>query len=646
MKRFAAQAVWVLILAMLAASDLTAQPSPPGFDPSFAVAPAHRVLAGPAPALVRLETRRFEVEGPGAAVERVRRVVTVFAAEGRDRGRLVLAYDRFYRIKALEGRLLDADGRLIRKLGRQDVQDYSAISGFSLFEDTRMRVAELYHDVYPYTVVFEYEVRRDGLIGWPAWYPQDRGDGVEWAWFEIDAPLGTEVRYTTRGMERAPRVTRTGGRQRLRWTVQQLPAYEPEPYGPTAAEQAAAVYTAPDRFKIQGARGSMGSWAAFGAWYAGLSAGRATLPPEVVAEAQRLVADVPDDRERVRRLYRYLQARTRYVSVQLGLGGWQPEPASDVHALGYGDCKALTNYMLALLQAVGLPAYPALIRRGFHVPALLADFPSNQFNHVVLVVPLAGDTLWLENTSQTIPFGHLGADNEDRFALLIQPDGSRLVRTPRSTAADNRQTRHARVRLAAAGHAEAEVHTTYTGNQQDRVRRALARRSGQERERWLHQSLDLPGFQVVAADFSSVDAGEMSVDLPVRLRLPRYATRTGTRLFFTPNLLERHTDVPPAMAKRTQPVHYFTYAFADVDTIRYALPAGYVVEALPEAVVREAPFGRYRAEVVATPDGQLAYYRLFEITATRLPPEQYEPFRRFLADVARADRAQVVLVQP
>ena len=635
----------MLACLLWTAMPVAGQDLPPDFDETFALTSLNPLLMLNADAVVRMDLQRFEVAAPGKAIWPVHRAVTVLNADGRDASELYVGYDdRLLHLKKLRGQIRDAQGKVIRKLKKGDLEDYSAISGFSLYEDNRVRVARLYHDIYPYTVEFEYEVGFNGVIAWPSWMPQGRGRPVEFARFEIEAPTGMAVRHRARNGDLEPVITPHGSRQTYRWQVEAMPAFEPEPYGPPLAEQIATVYTAPAVFEIEGTRGDMSSWQALGAWAFSLYQGRGALPPEARADVNRLIEGVTDDREKVRRLYEYLQSKTRYVSIQLGLGGWQPFNAAYVHTKGYGDCKALTNYMYTLLKVAGIPSFPVLIRAGEHVPEILSDFPSNQFNHVVLSVPLEADTVWLENTSQTIPFGHLGAFTEDRYALLLKPDGGHLVRTPRSRAQDNGQVRRAHVQLHASGDAVAEVHTRYSGNQQDRVRRALASSSGHERKEWLLDHVNLPSFEVVSVDFSDADAPATTLLLPLTLKLSRYAARTGKRLFLPVNLMERWSDVPPSVEKRSQPLEYFSYPFIDADTIRYALPEGFTVEAMPEPVVLEAAFGRYEAEVVVEPDGMLAYHRRLEITETQCPAEHYDTFRDFLRKIAQADRAQVVLV--
>ena len=62
-----------------------------------------------------------------------------------------------------------------------------------------------------------------------------------------------------------------------------------------------------------------------------------------------------------------------------------------------------------MLKAVGINSYYTLIRAGEDETDIQVDFPSNQFNHVVLCVPHGQrHLLWLECTSQTVSLGLFG----------------------------------------------------------------------------------------------------------------------------------------------------------------------------------------------------------------------------------------------
>lgn len=594
--------------------------------------------------VVRLDEQVFDVSGPGRATEQRRFVATIFRASGQPAGTRPVFYDQFRRIKKLDGRLLDATGKQIRKLGRRDIEDVSATSGINLYDDSRARVATLRHDVYPYTVEFSYEVEHRGLLSWPTWYPQGRTVPVERASFQLRAPLEVGARYRQQYLDVEPERSEQGNRETLLWTVSMLPGWDREPLSPDEREHRPVVWTAPTTFEIDGYRGEAATWEGFGAFYATLSDGRQRLPEAARADVQRLVSGVEDDREKVRLLYQYLQGRTRYVSIQLGIGGWQPFDAVYVHERQYGDCKALTNYMQALLAEAGIASYPALIRAGRFEAPVLSDFPSNQFNHAILYVPLETDTLWLEATSQTNAFAHLGAFTEDREALVVHPEGSFLARTPVPTAEDNRQQTDVRVQLTGTGSALADLEIRYQGESRGRVMSMLHGRSARDRMEWLRESLAIASFDVNAADFSSIDARADTVRLAAQLVLQRFGSLTGSRLFIPLNAASRGPAVPDALSTpRTQPVVLAASPFIDEMTVDFELPVGFVVEALPEPVTLSTPFGRYEARAEVGEGEALRFVRRFELTQTRVAPEAYEDVRAFLQHVARADRAQMVL---
>ncbi|MBC6952422.1 DUF3858 domain-containing protein, partial [candidate division KSB1 bacterium] len=157
------------------------------------------------------------------------------------------------------------------------------------------------------------------------------------------------------------------------------------------------------------------------------------------------------------------------------------------------------------------------------------------------------------------------------------------------------------------------------------------------------KEIEGPTFQLTRVDFSEVDGKQHEINLPLAVTLPRLAARSGARLFLRPNLMSRRKYVPPPVAQRTQPVD-FAYAYLNTDSIHYELPAGFVLEAVPDSVKLETAFGSYHASATLQ-SGKLEYVRRLEIRRRLLPPEEYDAYRKFLSDIVKADQAQIVLVK-
>jgi transglutaminase-like putative cysteine protease len=511
-----------------------------------------------------------------------------------------------------------------------------------LYDDTRRKTAELYYDRFPYTVEFSYELSYSGFVDWPDWIAQDE-EAVEHSRFEIVPPPKYPLRYWTNSDSVHPAESVRDGRRHYVWEVRNLPQLSPEMLEEDIEHRTLVVMTAPTVFQLEDRAGEMSSWKSFGAWDHRLFVGRDMLPPGAIQDVQRVVGPGDSPRQKVLKLYEYMQSRTRYVSVQLGIGGFQPFDATYVHERGYGDCKALSNYMVALLKAAGITAYPVLIKAGRSRSLYLRDFPSQQFNHVIVCVPLGRDSVWLECTDQTSPAGHLGDFTENRFGLLITPAGGVIVQTPASSSSDNVQYRVTRARLAASGTAEISMTTHLTGDQQDLERGYLADASAEDRSHWILDHLQLPNAQLRNFAFDGFQAHKPELTILADVSVPRYSTVSGSRLFFFPNIAERQTDVPRRNPNRRSPVRY-PYPYIDVDSVLIAIPHGYVVESLPQPTHQSTSFISFHSNATMSGDSVLIYTRRFEVRQAVIPASDYEEFCKIYASIVKTDRQQAVFV--
>ncbi|HEX4633695.1 MAG TPA: tetratricopeptide repeat protein, partial [Gemmatimonadales bacterium] len=173
------------------------------------------------------------------------------------------------------------------------------------------------------------------------------------------------------------------------------------------------------------------SWRDLGAWYGDLERPRETVTPAIQAKAQDLVKGRRTLTDSIAALFTFVSDHIRYVALNFGVGRFQPRTAADVLANEYGDCKDKHVLLAALLHVIGVPSAPVLINT-VRDPDSAVVSPS-EFDHVITLVPMAKDTLWLDATPDVAPFQFLWYELRGRRALVIPASGAaRLGRAPRN----------------------------------------------------------------------------------------------------------------------------------------------------------------------------------------------------------------------
>jgi hypothetical protein len=284
-----------------------------------------------------------------------------------------------------------------------------------------------------------------------------------------------------------------------------------------------------------------------------------------------------------------------------------------------------------------------LIKAGEYESDIDTSFPSSQFNHVIVAVPNKSDTLWLECTSQTNPFGYLGDFTGSRHALMITDKGGRIVRTPSYTSDDNTQSRTADVFVELTGNAKAKVKTTYCGLQyQNGELNQIINHQYDEQKKWLQKNVKIPAFDVV--QFTMVNNKKVipSAIVSTELNLSRFATVSGKRIFLTPNLMNKSSYIPEKLEARKSKI-VLRIPFTDLDTVQYHLPEGIYPEFLPETIKVNSQFGEYEASYTVD-QGQLLYIRKLKMNKGEFPPESYKEFTDFYKSINKADNTKIVFM--
>jgi len=396
------------------------------------------------------------------------------------------------------------------------------------------------------------------------------------------------------------------------------------------------LLTAPVNFEFGGFRGSMNSWRDFGKWNYELIKGQDVLPSDEVSNIKELVSETSDEKAKIKLLYEYMQSRTRYVSIQIGIGGWRPAPAEAVSKNGYGDCKGLANYMKAILNAAGIESFYTLVSFGEKMDKYM-DFVSASFNHVILCVPVRKDTIWLECTHQDLPFNYLATDTDDRYALLISSEGGKIVRTPKFIKEDNIFKRIGDITLYETGSSLMNLTNIYSGSFYTFSHMSFSTKSVSEMRKILDQGIRFYNFSLNSVSYNENKNDKPSARFVYSLSVNDMTTKMQDRIFFNPGLDKS------GYIGETEPFD-ISVARSEIrtDSICYYLPVGYKPDYIPEDVNLKTDFGQFTCKIELG-EGKILFRRHFELDECKLSEDKFQQFRDFINTVAQVDGRILVL---
>jgi hypothetical protein len=442
-------------------------------------------------------------------------------------------------------------------------------------------------------------------------------------------------------LDKTVNIEKLEGLKTYSWQYQNFKAINYEPLSPPSSINYPCVYAEPSNFEIDNYHGDFKSWNDFGKFIYTLNQELDEIPAETQIEIRELIKDAKTDYEKIDRIYKYSQKKNRYISVQVGIGGYQPFPAEMVDRLSYGDCKALSNYIKALLKVAGIESNYTLVRAGARKRPIDPQFPCNNFNHAFLCVPLQNDTVWLECTSSNSPCGYIGDFTDDRNVLLIQENGGKLVKTPAYSAEENRQTTTGTIKLPGDNSISVDAELVYTGATYG-DESYLLHRDEKDRRKKIINGINIPNFKLSSYKLEDNASLKPSLTKKLQLEATNYSSTMGKRTLLKLNVFNIFNSVPQYARNRKNPV-YIQRNYSECDTIHFSIPAELKVEALPKEATIDTKYGKYHSHAEKQENG-IVYYRYFEINKGTYPKEEFNDFREFLENVSIADKAKTVLI--
>ncbi|WP_298506108.1 DUF3857 domain-containing protein [uncultured Maribacter sp.] len=598
-----------------------------------------------ADAVVRFDEMVVDILAQDNMLLKSKRVVTVLNKNGNKHVNAYAGYSNSSKVKYIKAIVYDAFGNEIKKIKEKDFKDVSAVSGGTLYSDYRVKYLDYTPTGYPYTIVLEKEIQTKNTAFLPTWnFLDGYGVSAELSHFKLNfvhADLKPRVleknteNYNIEINETPLSIDCKGV---------EISALKKEQLSPMFNQISPKIMTRLIDFHYEGHDAHVENWEQLGEWmYVNLLQGRSELPESVKSHITNLVKNVDSDIEKARLVYEYMQSVTRYISVQVGIGGIQPIIASEVDRVKYGDCKGLSNYTHALLEVAGVKSYYVHVEAGNNKIDFEEDFPTlAQGNHAILAIPNGESYTWIDCTSQTHPFGFVGDFTDDRKAFVIRPNGGEVIKTPVYLNENNSQKMEGEIQLLEDGAIKVSAVIETKGIRYD--------------NRFYIEDLDkdkiLEYYQDTWASINNLileknefknDKEKVKFTEEVQISAKNYAKPSGERILFSPNVLNKNSFVPKRYRTRKLPFQ-IQRGYKDVDSYVISIPEGYGVEALPEPVEIISEFGEYKMSVLKQGES-LKYERRFLLKAGKHPKEKYSNYRSFRKKISKNDGAQVVLIK-
>ncbi|PVX46361.1 uncharacterized protein DUF3858 [Flavobacterium sp. 103] len=596
-------------------------------------------------AVVRLNQIDIVIASQRSMNIKNKRVVTVLNENGLGAIEAYENYDKSSPVKSILATVYDVSGKEIKKIKKGDFRDVSAVSGSTLFSESRYIYLDYTPIQYPFTVVFESETETSNTAFIPQWMPlNDYAVSIEKSILNISYPSNLSFKYKEFNFSNFNVKKTIETSTQLSYTASKMLAQKEETASPSISYLFPRVMMGLELFHLEGVDGTAKTWAEFGKWYSEkILQGTTDLPEETKVKMKALVGNETDPIKKAQIIYKYVQEKSRYVNISIGIGGWKPMLAGDVDRLGYGDCKALSNYTKALLAAVDVPSYNVILYGNPRKRDIETDFVSMQGNHMILAIPNKDKYVFLECTSQIDPFGYQGTFTDDRNVLVVKPEGGEIVRTKVYEDMGNTQISKGTYSIAENGDFYGKIGIVSEGSQYN--------------QKFNNDKLSPTEMEVFYKDYWSTinnlkikkvtfknDTEKVSFTENAEISAVNYGNVSTNKMMFAINAFNPLTQSVKRIRNRKNPLE-IQRGSVDIDEIEIALPVNFSIEFLPGNVEISGKFGEYKTEIIKKDNANIVYKRKFFLKKGLYTNKEYDEFRLFMEQISRNDNAKIILTK-
>lgn len=593
--------------------------------------------------VIRKDYTTVQIEKIDEIKYQINTVTTVLNKDGDSKAQAYIPYEKGDHISDVKVIVYDESGKKVKTYSKSDFGDFANNSQGVFYSDSRYLALPYTPTQYPYTIEFSYQITNENTIFIPDFVPfTDTNTSVENSQFKIINNSGIELRTKTYPSPyNYASVTESGSGTGKMYSYMNVPAIDDAFMLPKPIKILPKVSFSLAKFNLEGKQGSLSNWKDFGIWYyQNLITPVSVSTPQIKAEIASLNLSGTTE-EKVKKIYQYMQSKTRYIFVGLGIGGWLPMMPDEVQRKGYGDCKGLTNYMKTLLDVAGIPSYYSVINSSSSQVSFDPDFPTMGGNHAILMVPTDKGNIWLENTSQQMAFNHLSYNTTDRNVLSIKKEGIELINTPVYSAEKNKEKQTLKIILNEDNSITGLGQFAFTGNQYDYALR-YGSLSPKEKNEAIKNQLGLLHFEKLEMKDFINDRENAVAQYSLDFKANNYSKNAGNSMVFRAVPIFSDNNYK-ADEKRELPFEIMQ-SFEDDYQISFEIPKNYKIEEVPADIKLPSEFGTYQLNFVKNGEA-LTVTRTIRVNKGMYPKEKYNDYIKFRKKTINMDNSKILITK-
>ena len=510
-----------------------------------------------------------------------------------------------------------------------------------MYTDDRIKYLNYTPTNYPYTIHYKIVTTNKNTLWIPRWSPIRAANlSIEKSSYQFVNKTSSTIRLKEDNFKGFD-IAKTGDNNNLSYSLNNVLAFNEEDQMVGSQKIFPRAILASNQINIDGVKGNFDNWNDYGKWtFDNLIRSKLDFTPSQKLTFQNMVKDAKSDEEKVQILYKHLQNKVRYIGVQLGIGGLSPFPNSYVESKSYGDCKALSNYMIGMLDAVNIKSYHTILFAGNPID-IDEQMMYQQGNHMIVYIPLNGKDIWLEATSQTAPYNYLGDFAGNRKVLIVDEKGGKIIPSQQFKTEDNQLFVNGNATLLADGTLNFDFSETSKGLIYENFARFNQLSEKDLDVRLKNRFSYLQGISFKKKEFNN-DWKNAVFTSNFEFSAPNYAKIQGNNIIL--NIIPVNKE-ETSVKKMKDRKFDFNIETGYVDEVSYTLtlPSGYKLPQKFDAITVKSAFGEYQLEINPKENNAFEIKRIYKQFSGTFSKEKYNEYVEFRRQISGYDNTKLLL---